>query len=351
MVRRDECPETLVQVRYYGAAAIPETSGWYGLYSELERVGFKVTKNLDNSIPTHLVVIDYVARDEAQWPRVKVSNRLLIASECVVVNPLQFTKRVVHKFDQVIVPSGYYPPIENGTVWENGGFYLSTRYKQLLPNNGTRQGCALVNENKFSHVKSSNYILRSTVIKKMIERGLPIEVGGRNWTRGLLWTFAKLVHHFLIALRAGRADAGIRPALSAISFSLSRRRVARVAVGVVPDSVEFLSRYKVAIVIENEASYVSEKLHAAFVAGCQCVYVGPPLKSEDFPAGFLFQAGPKVEAVLASVEKALRTPYAISASQLKEVLQTSEFFARENVDLRNDWIASFLRGWALDRDL
>jgi hypothetical protein len=334
-----------LKIRYFGTSSIPTTSGWHGLISEFQRLGVKLHTAEDLQEPSHLLEIDYVpSKQGGPIKRIPKSNRFLIATEPVTVNPVQFSEAVSEKFEHVIVPSSLAPKNKN-TIVGQGGYFNPSRYAQFFPNDGNRQGCALINENKFSFVRESNYALRSKFILGALNANLSLSIAGRNWTRGILWTLAKLSHHFLIALRAGRLHFSLRDLIALINFSLQRRRVRAISAGIVPDNVLYLSEFKVAIVIENESSYVSEKLHAALVAGCQCVYVGPKLDYREFPTGFLFQSSADVFEIIKNTEIALRTEYSISETVLEEYVSTSKFVREKGVSLRNSWVAKQVSSW------
>lgn len=334
-----------VGITYFGGKNVPKNSGWYSLSSELQSHGVLIHQWGDDEGPTHLIEIDYVnnkkSRRRADIPR---SHRILIATEPVTVNPIQFSPAVSAKFSRVVVPSEKSPKNEN-TIVAEGGYFNPMRYPTLYANDGARAGCAIINENKFSFVKESNYLLRSKFITMALGSKLTLTVAGLNWTRGLLWTSMKLAHHFLIAARARRVHFRIGEVFSAFHFSLLRKRVAEIWAGVVPDNVAFLSKFKVAIVIENESSYVSEKLHAALVAGCQCVYVGPNLNPDDFPGGFLIQSDANVSDIMRHTELALRHHYSISGADLKSYLTNSEFAKQHGVARRNAWVAKSIGDW------
>jgi hypothetical protein len=326
---------------------IPKTSGWWSLYSDLEALNIRIVQPESYGTATHLLVIDYSKRDEARWPKLPRTNRFLTATEPVSVNPIQFSRTVTRKFRAVIVPSILSPQRTNTAVYE-GGYINPARYSFDFSNDGSRQGCALINENKFSFARQSNYSLRTKFIRHALECDLNLTIAGKNWTRGIWWTAAKLLHHFLIGIRAKQFSLKSASALDLLKFSLGKKRVKRICAGVVRDSVEFLSKFKVAIVIENESSYVSEKLHAALSAGCQCVYVGPKLDPLDFPNGFLFQSEPHPTAILQQAERALRTRYVISAHDLKKHFFDSAFVKENSASRRNAWIAKMVFAWMCD---
>lgn len=336
-------------IRYFGDSDIPKTSGWWSLYSELEALNIQVVQPESYGVATHLLVIDYSEKDVVRWPKLPKTNCFLTATEPVSVNPIQFSKKVTSKFHRVIVPSRLSPQSSNTVVYE-GGKINPLRYSTAFSNDGFRQGCGLINENKFSFASQSNYILRTKFIRLGLKRDLNLTIAGKNWTRGVLWTITKIMHHLLIGIRAKQIKFKFTDVVELLKFSLSRKRVKTMSAGVVPDNVEFSSKFKVSIVIENEHSNVSEKLHAALIAGCQCVYVGPKLNPLDFPDGFLFQSEPHPAAILKQVEEALQTRYVISAHDLKKHIDDSAFFRENVVSRRNAWIAKSIFTWMSSDD-
>jgi hypothetical protein len=62
-------------------------------------------------------------------------------------------------------------------------------------------------------------------------------------------------------------------------------------VGIVDDKQAVLADAEFAVVIENSANYVSEKLFDAMFAGCVPLYVGPPLSSVGIPDDVAVQLG------------------------------------------------------------
>jgi hypothetical protein len=72
--------------------------------------------------------------------------------------------------------------------------------------------------------------------------------------------------------------------------------------GWVEDKFEVLSQFKLSLVIENEADWVTEKVFDSIVAGAVPIYVGPDL-SRDFPElnDCLVIADSNAESILARI--------------------------------------------------
>jgi hypothetical protein len=67
--------------------------------------------------------------------------------------------------------------------------------------------------------------------------------------------------------------------------------------GVTDDKNKTLSQYKIAVVIENSADFISEKLFDSIRAGCVSVYVGPNLEKYGIPKASAIQVDAKHEVV------------------------------------------------------
>lgn len=128
----------------------------------------------------------------------------------------------------------------------------------------------LINANKFSAVTGELYSLR----KKLAEKRRDLDVFGRGWgDYGPVRRLKLLIKALLFALPAGTL-----PSINAMVTWLERERPSQ---GPVTDKHSTLSKYRYAVVIENEASYLSEKLFDSLVAGCIPIYVGlNPLPAE-----------------------------------------------------------------------
>jgi hypothetical protein len=85
-----------------------------------------------------------------------------------------------------------------------------------------------------------------------------------------------------------------------------------------------MRRYEVAVVIENEPTYVSEKLFDALSAGCIPVYVGPPLGDYRIPQHLAVQVPPDASAILGAVEELLRSNLNERRSHIRNYLDGPE---------------------------
>lgn len=333
----DSTPVLLIS--FFGEiGSVPESSAWSSLLDEIRNLGVVVWEP-GNLEPSHFLAIDYSPKLSTHLLRFPKRNRWLCVTEPIVVNPRQFSRLTRRRFSRVLMPSSLYPRSRDSEIWEGGILDLRRNGDFFAANDGNRQGYGMVNQNKFSMIRGSNYALRARLVRHAAKNRLPLRVAGADWDRGLAWTALKLLHHMGIALAAGHL-----PRLGNLVAPLSRSS-RQLLVGAVGSDVEFLSRQKIALVIENESSYVSEKIFAAFRAGCQCVYVGPPLSANDFPKGFLFQAQANVNDILHKLVIAAHTPYEIDVDELRNWINESAFARKSSTTLRSNWIAHKVFNW------
>jgi hypothetical protein len=99
--------------------------------------------------------------------------------------------------------------------------------------------------------------------------------------------------------------------------------------------MDTLSRYKYAIVIENSADFVSEKLFDCVSAGCLVLYVGPNLDEFNIRDHDLFLCSADIDEVANTALKILglnqSEQYAIAKSQNSAFCRISKDWENSNV--------------------
>lgn len=212
-----------------------------------------------------------------------VNRRTLIRVEPVVVNPFQYQNYVENKYGSIVVISPNELKGPKNLYWESG--YID--FEKIEKNSSfTQSGIALINENKFSFVPGSNYKLRKKVIDQFIRNEQLINLAGMNWGEGYFWHIRKQVS----ALRTAAINQqGV--SLSQVQFRLKVKSPWINYVGRVESAHTFLGKSKFAIVIENDSTYVSEKLLNALIAGCIPIYTGPSLSKYGIPAQVAINVG------------------------------------------------------------
>lgn len=330
----------VLAISIFNSFEAPNSLGkWWPLIDMIRRSGVSLWNDDQQLHPTHWLAIDFPSSRSKRILSVPVENRFLICAEPRTVNPLQYNKKVQQMFARVISWESDSESRSDFGTPPGGSFNPRFKPDVLIANDGNRQGCVLLNENKFSLISRSNYALRNRFARFSWWHGDHLYVAGRNWSKRIGWTAVQLAVHALIALRAHQV-----PRISQLVRPIPRS-CHRFLLGYVDDDVSVLSKFKVCVVIENESLYVSEKLFKALKAGCQCVYVGPPLDPSKFPKGFLYLAEATVSGIRCSVERALTEHYEIDSDSMREWCQLSQFARSNSVDILNSWAFEHVQTW------
>ena len=178
----------------------------------------------------------------------------------------------------------------------------------------------LIAANKVSPTRQSNYQLR-----RNIAAGVPpefIDVYGPFWNDGII---KKVLHRLGVFKFALKNRVWINP----VSIYGNLFQKYPNYCGKVEDKLETAQNYRFALVIENSNSYTSEKLLDAILAGCICLYVGPPISKTGLPEDVAIQ-------------------FSGNISQIKDLLTNIDLLKVENqLNSMKEFVASerFLEYW------
>ena len=200
------------------------------------------------------------------------------------------------------------------------------------------QRVALVNANKLSLFPSELYSLR----RQIIANSNSLDLFGDGWNDSKLTRIRTLI----IELRK-----------QAIVGSLSKMPHAQLWFKRWPNAESpenkflTLQDYKVNLVIENDPSYLSEKLFDAFSAGCIPVYVGPKIEDYGIPKSLVIQAEPNVESIQRAISAAFEIDHSdflvrvklwLASTQTKEIHGGVAVMERVLVNLLHEYFKSDL---------
>jgi hypothetical protein len=248
--------------------------------------------NLGSATTTHLLVctdFDFRILFKTEKQLNLFSHKVLLRFEPEVVNPLGYSKRFESKFDAIVSVGRSpeqskfnlrWPQVDLGKQ-EYSKF--EARIKDEFP---------IINANKISLVPGELYSLR-----RQLARELPgVTLFGSGWGSGLIARVRPLLVAALLAFTSRKLD----PTAAKNWFAkYSNWR------GSTDDKLCSLSRYQIALVIENSREFLSEKLFDAWKAGCIPVYVGlEDLGSLGLPRHLVVEAEPNVESVRSALERA-----------------------------------------------
>ena len=223
--------------------------------------------------------------------RIPPERSALIVLEPKVTSPMSYLPKRITRFSHRFAASPIWASMLSGHEfpWP----------QDLTPKTSSPGGtfdASLIAAEKRSAVQGSLYGLRREIIQEADRAGLRLAVAGRGWMGSV----------------PGRIAAGLKAAVKASSArQLPRMREAlgdlairpRFPLGPIEDKVQAYGIAPVAIVVENSADYISEKLVDALLYGVVPIYVGPPLKDFGMPAGIAVQVPPDAKAVVAAASK------------------------------------------------
>jgi hypothetical protein len=148
-------------------------------------------------------------------------------------------------------------------------------------------------------IKGSLYSLRRDVVEAVAANfpDFNVSLAGTSWARGRKYILESNLRSLFLALLSGNF-----PDLKGFSRRVKSYPNLKL-VGPVDDGLDFLSRATFAIVIENEATYVTEKLPNAILAGCVPIYCGPKLENFEIPSGVCIQVDARPRSFVEAIEK------------------------------------------------
>lgn len=341
--------ETSLAISMFGQLGFrqPVNHGWEDLIDQLVWAGIPLWEEGSLSPPTHWLAIDFTGKESLpeyffQEHQVK---KALVCVEPKAVNPLQYRPNVQAMFDIIFAPEALPPPGTSLKRMDRSSRFNNWQRGRLFPwslpgelDRDKASAAAIINENKFSLVPGALYWLRTSLLRQVRKANFSIHVAGANWSRGWWWTIAKQVHAFVLCVRTGTP-----PDLIHLVPKLKNHKNLKI-IGPVESAVAFLEKYRVAVVIENEATYTSEKLFNALLAGCVCVYVGPDLRQEDFPKGFLVPATRSASDIISKIDFALSQRSTITSDQIRSWL-SSPASRGWSAQLQNQVLVRGIENW------
>jgi len=177
--------------------------------------------------------------------------------------------------------------------------------EELLPRSDEHRSerPVMINANKLNLSKSELYTLRR---KCVVEIG-SVDLFGESWNSNLISRLKTLLIEIL--------KDPIRH-LAAMRIH-SRYWFKKWPVTIAPNNKqEILRGYKRTLVIENDCTYMSEKLFDALIAGCIPIYVGPSVADYGIPENLVIEVEPTVMGVASGVEASKRIDFAAFQERL-----------------------------------
>jgi hypothetical protein len=282
------------------------------LFKRLESQGFQIVGQEDEAAQCFVSIQHnrsvYKSTDNMKY----LKHKILVSYEPKTASPKEYRTSVVEKYNSVIRWSSMHRTSLRETV-SPAGIYWHSLVEEKLSKYANRrrawESISLINAHKHSVIPGSLYSLRREAIQRVAASFPDYEVtlAGSNWDAGKAYVLESNLRSLSLALFSGN-----KPELRNLSRKLKTHPNLNI-VGQVDDGLDLLSRANFALVIENEATYVTEKLPNAILAGCIPIYCGPNLEQFGIPPEVCIAVKPEplcfveaIEGVTPDVANAVR---------------------------------------------
>lgn len=276
----------------------------FSFSSLVQDLGHQLVGRLEDR-PDVLVCVDFHPKFTSVIKRARNLGirTVLVKQEPSVTAPIHKIPNPRNLFDFVIKrgdPQGQ-PIFNTFQEWD-------TRYF-----NGRKrvQRAVAINADKWSAVNGELYSFR----RLCYGSDKRIDLYGHGWNDSNWKRVERLVKECLIAMRFS-----LVPKLRDSKYIFFRPLN---YLGRSDDKMRTLSRYKVSLVIENSAEYMSEKLVDALLAGCIPVYVGADPKRFGIPQDLYFFCDKDLSQVKKSITLALELDFDQFQSRVQSWIQTA----------------------------
>lgn len=266
------------------------------LVCSLEELGFKRSTSFPSK---YFICLNHNSKSYKEFIKFggKPENAALVMLEPFVVYPAQYSQKIFNSYAVILSPGNPafkdywgdfipwpYEVVANPLKPMSSGRSLRSRVEENahlglfeFSNWSKRENfLSLINSNKVTPVRCDNYKLR-----RVYANSLPanlLTVYGDLWSSS---TYRKLIHRFKVFLFS--AKTGYIPDIRNLYGNLHWRF--KSARGLLEDKHSLLQSSKFSIVIENDSSYISEKILDVLINGCIPVYLGPQNIDAIIPGG------------------------------------------------------------------
>jgi hypothetical protein len=298
-------PSIVIGGRYSNSPMRHRSSNTENLRQFLEKQGRNVSLDADEA--DIYLAIDHTENDEKLLKRRRELNKfsILYRSEPFCVLPVAYKPEISALYSSII-SFGKSEIMNDGMHWPQyfpGEEQLGWGIHDRLPR------AALINANKLNLSSSELYSLRRESIKKI--EG--IDLFGENWNSN----FRDRIKVLVIEVMKDPIRHLVATSGHSRYWFANWPETASPA-----DKISVMQRYKFAVVIENELSYMSEKLFDAFFSGCIPIYVGPEVTDYKIPKELVIQCKPTLKSLAEGFEIAMQTNFENYQEKLKDWLES-----------------------------
>ena len=275
--------------------------GNHGPWAEFKKVilqqGHKICSS-DYSEPADSIIANSFNSETSrfiEFSKIPMKKRILVLWEPYIVDRSRYSRKVLTKFGKVYAPSIDWAKKVNAVQFNWPQSKLDTE-ASLIDWDKRINRAVMIQGNKFSARKGELYTLRRNVLRNLNRE--EIDLYGTDWNRGLKFDFSHWAKSFSMS---NFLEVDVKSILGA-------GRNYTNYLGRTEDKNLALQNYRVSVVIENSADYVSEKLFHSVNAGCVTIYIGPSLEKYEIPRESAIICQPDTQAIVAKIREVLALP-------------------------------------------
>ena len=301
---------------------IKSSGNWAGLGN----IEFS-NQNFDDS-DVHFV-FDYIGSDSALLGR----KNVMVIFEPRTVNPFQYSRKNLDKFD-LIVPVGEIRARSLGL-----SDYINCPIKFLPAEKNIKDrelDFVLLNANKFSANPNSLYGVRRKFSRYLFSSHQSYALYGLDWKmpkrkelRERLWAIRKEIKSL--------SKPDLKEALSDFLYRYPEYKGSPI------DKQDALRLAKFAVIVENEADYISEKIFDAIFSGCVPLYVGPDLNCFETLNRCAVQIGSDTKNLKDFIENYSEELYQDKISNIFEAINDSDNFSTFSFKKNSEKLITIVR--------
>jgi hypothetical protein len=254
------------------------------------------------------VAVDHDINDEKILSLRNKSGKknILLRSEPSCVLPEGYQPRSTNLYDRIITFG--YPSGKDTSHWPQ---YWDEGALTNLKSNRIEERVVVINANKLNLYSSERYTLRREALVALPQ----LDLFGEGWNQSLKSRLKTLIIEMLKQPLA----------VSLKNLSHARRWFQSWPKTQAPENKEvILQKYKISLVIENDSSYLSEKLFDAITSGCIPVYVGPRVEQFKIPTSLVVEAKPDLVSIKNAIDLAKNLNHAEFLTNARNWLSLNE---------------------------
>jgi hypothetical protein len=245
---------------------------------------------------------DYLEEDVAQvaTAKIPIHKRILLILEPEVVLPTNFKKQSLKEFGTVI-------RVGRPEKLQGHNLNWPQHWREISPTNLKRNqtDAVMISGNKISFVCGELYSLRRNAAFEISH----VALYGTGWNSTFSVRFRKLLVEASNVMKSGHF-----PRIQPVQYWFRNHKNWLGAPG---DKTKVLENYRISLVIENSAEFLTEKLFDSFFAGCIPVYVGPNIEDFGIPKSLVVTASGSISSIREGIKRAQDMDYSAWYEELK----------------------------------